>query len=253
LHPAWVHDAEKGGQMTIETHSGEQRILVVDDHSISSRYTMAALRQRSGVVKRVQTARDALEMALTWRPDLICMDIHLPDSNGLEVIRRIRQAWPTDRPQPRIIVLTGSESALKQNDLAVLDIACLLVKPVSAKDLRDAAWLDSNNRVNEESPAGQGRELQALFREELERRLPELDQSISNLDRNQAVGILHQLIASSAMCHENKLESGLRALDASCRRDDSTAELARVYYAVLELAQEFLSRPVSRTRHSQSL
>ena len=149
--------------------------------------------------------------------------------------------------------MTGDDPGLKNSDLVALNIDRLLLKPVSGQELREAARLQTHNRINETGSGGHGLELENLFREELEARLPELDRHISNFDRGRATGILHQLIASSAMCHENKLESGLRALDASCRRDDSTAELARVYYAVLELAQEFLSRPVSRTRHSQSL
>jgi len=45
------------------------------------------------------------------------------------------------------------------------------------------------------------------------------------------------------MCNERKLESALRELDASCRRDDSTADLARVYFSLIESAREFLYRP----------
>jgi CheY-like chemotaxis protein len=233
--------------MTIEPHSGELRILVVDDHDISSRSAVAALRQSTGSIKRAQTAREALATALAWHPDLICMDLHLPDISGLEVIRRIRDAWPPERPQPRIIVLTGDDSGLKQGDLAGLNIDHLLVKPVSGHELREAARLQPNNHINEAGAYGHKLELESLFREELERRLPELDQFISNFDRGRAAAILHQLIASSAMCNERRLETALRALKASCRREDSTADLARSYYAVLELVREFLYRLDSDT------
>jgi CheY-like chemotaxis protein len=232
--------------MTIEPNTGKNRTLVVDDHDISCRYAVAALRQCCGTVRQARTATEALATALSWYPDLICMDIHLPDIDGLEVIRRIRLGWPADRPPPRVVILTGDDSGLKQSDLAGLNIEQLLVKPVSGQQLRDVARLHRNNRVEESGPRGTGLELRNLFRAELEQRLPELDQCVSNLDRNQAARILHQLIASSAICNEHKLESDLRKLDATCRRDDSTADLARAYYTLLESAQKFLYRHHTR-------
>ena len=228
--------------MTIQPHWAGHRILVVDDHSISARHSVAVLRQCNGIVKLARNASEALATASSWYPDLICMDIHLPDINGLEVIRRIRLAWPPDQPSPRIIILTGDDSRLKQSDLAALNIDALLVKPVSGQQLREAARLQANDRVTESDPREDKLELKYLFREELERRLPELDQCISNFDGHRAARILHQLIASSAMCNECELESGLRKLDAACRRDGSTAELARAYYALLDSAQAFLSK-----------
>lgn len=228
--------------MTIEPYLSKSRTLVVDDHDISSRYVVTVLGQHAGVVKQAPNAREALAMALTWHPHLICMDIHLPDINGLEVIRRIRQAWPADKPPPRVIILTGDDSGLKQSDLTDLNIDALLVKPVTGQQLREAARIPGNDRVKEPTPVEDKLELRNLFQEELERRLPELDQCISNFDYKRATGILHQLIASSAMCNERELESGLRELDATCRGDESSADLARTYYAMLESAQDFLFR-----------
>ena len=219
------------------------RTLVVDDHNISSRFAVAALRQSAGTVKLALNGREALTTALTWYPELICMDIHLPDINGLDVIRQLRLAWPPDRALPRIIILTGDDSGLKPSDLAVLNIDGLLVKPVSGRQLRKAARLHRTICVPEPDPPAHNPDLRKLFREELEQRLPELDQCISNFDCTRATRILHQLIASSAMCKERKLESTLRELDASCRRGDSTADLARIYFSLIESAREFLYRP----------
>jgi hypothetical protein len=84
--------------------------------------------------------------------------------------------------------------------------------------------------------------LQIMFREELAQRLPELDLSVSGLDGLAAAAILHQLIASAAMCRESRLESGLRSLDQACRRETSPADMARRYHLMLECAREFISR-----------
>ena len=217
-----------------------QGAIVYAQNAVKRRYIVTVLGQYAGAVKQAPNAREALAMALTWHPHLICMDIHLPDINGLEVIRRIRLAWPADKPPPRVIIMTGDDSGLKQSDLADLNIDALLVKPVTGQQLREAVRIPGNSRVEEPNPVGDKLELRNLFREELERRLPELDQCISNFDYKRAARILHQLIASSAMCDERELESGLRELDATCRGDDSSADLARAYFAMLESAREFL-------------
>jgi CheY-like chemotaxis protein len=226
--------------MTIQPLSGEHRTLVVDDHGISNRYAVAALRQCSGHVLQAQTAREALQIALSWFPDLICMDIQLPDSNGLEVIRRIRRAWPRERLQPRIVIMTGDGSELRQSDLVALKVECLLVKPVSGRQLREATGLHRNTQISEMGSGCHNQEMQDLFRQELQRNLPKLDRCISDLNRDRAAGILHQLIASSAMCHQRKLEAEMRTLNGACHLDSSSADLARAYYSFLEAAHDFL-------------
>lgn len=226
--------------MTIKPLSGEHRTLVVDDHGISNRYAVAALRQCTGRVLQAQTAREAMETALSWFPDLICMDIRLPDSNGLEVIRQIRRDWPRERLQPRVIIMTGDGSKINQSELVALKVECLLVKPVSGRQLREATGLHRNNQVSEMDSACHNPEIRDLFQQELQRNLPELDRCILDQNRDRAAGILHQLIASSAMCHERKLEAEMRTLNSACCLDGSTADLARAYYSFLESAHDFL-------------
>jgi hypothetical protein len=85
-----------------------------------------------------------------------------------------------------------------------------------------------------------------MFRSELEQRLPELDSSLCALNSQAAAAILHQLIASAAMCLESRLESGLRSLDSACRRGAQPGEIARRYHAMLEFAREFIARAAPR-------
>jgi len=220
----------------------ERRTLVVDDHEISGKHAVGALQERSGIVRWARTASEALALALHWQPHTIVLDLNLPDQSGVEVLTQIFKSWPAHRPAPNVVVLTGEGSALTEGELAFLPISRFLVKPVSGRRLREAVGLVCANAINENRPGKINTELPTLFRNELERRLPELDSSLSALDRDHAIAILHQLIASAAMSGERDLESALRSLDGLCRNEANADEMARFYHAFLESARKFIAR-----------
>jgi two-component system OmpR family response regulator len=67
----------------------EARVLVVDDEpSIVDAISMT-LRHQGYSVEAAETGRDALAMVTKWRPDVIVLDVMLPDVNGFEVARRL--------------------------------------------------------------------------------------------------------------------------------------------------------------------
>lgn len=83
------------------------RILLADDHALF-RAGMASLLRASGieVAGEVANGFEALEAARRLRPDLIMMDIAMPDCNGLEATRLIKAEWP----QARIVIVTASDA-----------------------------------------------------------------------------------------------------------------------------------------------
>jgi len=232
--------------LTLEPRQGQLRILVVDDHAISARHAVAVLSRSAGEVRWSNTASGALELTMSWHPHLIFMDLHLHRANGLDLLGRIREQWPADRPEPKIIVLTADKSVQAGRDFAAFRVDHLLLKPVSGQQLRKAAGLGLTLEINESQSADSGASLPALFRDELEQRLPELDFCLSVPERKKACAILHQLIASAAMCGETRLESALRTLDKMCRQDEMSGEVAVCYHAFLETAQEFIAREAPR-------
>ncbi|MBX6378385.1 MAG: response regulator, partial [Clostridia bacterium] len=70
---------------------GAARILVVDDEPQIRRLLRVALTAHGFVVLEAATGDDAITAAATERPEVIVLDLGLPDTNGLEVIRRLRQ------------------------------------------------------------------------------------------------------------------------------------------------------------------
>ena len=228
--------------MTIEVSSAAPKVLVVDDHAISRTHIAAVFQGISCAVRQSGTAAEAITIASDWFPDVICMDIRLPDNNGLRVISHILSTWTPGRIKPVIIILTADDSVIDKTRLAELEIARVLVKPVSGQQLREVICLNMPGRVSEKQVEGSGLELRFLFREELRLRLPELDGCMLNLDMPKAAGILHQLIASAAICQERQLESDLRDLDRECRHEAHVASLARYYTAFLNSARDFQFR-----------
>ena len=69
------------------------RIVVADDHDIIRRGLKQLLTAHAGweVVAEAKTGREAVTVAEQLRPDIVVMDISMPDLNGLEAARRIKK------------------------------------------------------------------------------------------------------------------------------------------------------------------
>lgn len=83
------------------------RVLIVDYHRIARDAIRAAIAScRRGPPEIVGEAADgfnALKLACQLRPDVITLDISLPGSNGLDIIRRLKE----EAPWARVVVLTA--------------------------------------------------------------------------------------------------------------------------------------------------
>jgi DNA-binding NarL/FixJ family response regulator len=84
------------------------RILIADDHELVRRGARGVLHSRRGwrVVGEAANGQEALEKAIDLKPDIALVDISMPELDGIEVVRQIRQAVPT----AKVLVLTMHES-----------------------------------------------------------------------------------------------------------------------------------------------
>jgi DNA-binding NarL/FixJ family response regulator len=84
------------------------RILIVDDHAVVRRGVRSLLESEAGweVSGEATTGREAVDMARRLQPDVVVMDISLPELNGLDATRQILK----DSPRSEILVLTMHHS-----------------------------------------------------------------------------------------------------------------------------------------------
>jgi two-component system, OmpR family, response regulator ResD len=89
----------------------DARILVVEDDLTVAEVVVDYLRHAGLEPRHAADGKTALELAATWRPDLVVLDLMLPGVSGLEVCRRLREGREAQAPLP-VIMLTalGEES-----------------------------------------------------------------------------------------------------------------------------------------------
>jgi two-component system KDP operon response regulator KdpE len=106
------------------------RVLIVDDERAIRRYLRTALEAQGYTVFEAVNGMEALGSAAALRPDLIILDLGLPDLDGVEVTRRIRE-WA----QVPIIILSVRDQ--EQDKIEALDAGAddYLTKPFSSGEL----------------------------------------------------------------------------------------------------------------------
>ena len=109
------------------------RILIADDHTLM-RQGLRQLCERMGgftVVAEAVNGAEAVELACTVRPDVILMDIVMPDVDGVQAISRIMR----DTPAARIIALTMYRQEQYMLDAVRAGARGYLLKTVDAEEL----------------------------------------------------------------------------------------------------------------------
>jgi DNA-binding NarL/FixJ family response regulator len=109
------------------------RILVVDDHDIIRRGLKQLLTSRPGweVCGEAKTGREAVALAKQLQPDIVVMDVSMPELNGLEAARRIHKLFP----KMGILILTLHFSDQLVHDIVAAGAGAYILKSDAARDL----------------------------------------------------------------------------------------------------------------------
>jgi two-component system CheB/CheR fusion protein len=127
--------AAKGAQP--KPGSGARRVLVVDDNRDAAESLASLVGALGHEVREVYSGASALEAVPSFRPDLIVLDIGLPDMDGYETARRIREL-PGGR-EARIVAASGYGEIAGAAREAGMD--AYLVKPLQLAQLQQVLSL----------------------------------------------------------------------------------------------------------------
>ena len=120
------------------TPTAALRLAIVDDSQVVRMGLKALLASERGIalVGEAGKVAEAVDMAATVRPDIVLLDIRLPDGSGFDACRRILQ----DNPQTRILFLTSVIDDQLINDAIRCGGHGYLLKEVGADDLVQAIF-----------------------------------------------------------------------------------------------------------------
>lgn len=130
-------DSDSGTRDSERPHAASSprqlRLLLVDDHEVVRQGLAAVLGRRENfqIVGEAGTVAEAVELADRFRPDLIVMDVRLPDGSGIEACREIR----AEHPEIRVVMLTSYPDEEAVLSAIVAGASGYLLKQVRARDL----------------------------------------------------------------------------------------------------------------------
>ena len=105
--------------------------MVVDDDSFILD-TFEVMLENFGDVKKYEKADDILDKYVSKNPDLLILDIHLPESNGIELLEKVKE---TD-PDACVLMLSGKSFKTKILESVSLGAVGFLTKPIDQKRLK---------------------------------------------------------------------------------------------------------------------
>jgi DNA-binding NarL/FixJ family response regulator len=108
-------------------------LLIVDDHEVVRQGLVSLLDRRQGfrVVAQAGTVAEAIEQARRFEPNIVILDVRLPDGSGVEACREIR----SELPATRVIMLTSYPDEEAVLSAIVAGASGYLLKQIRARDL----------------------------------------------------------------------------------------------------------------------
>ena len=110
------------------------RVLIVDDDPANVELLTHYL---AGIVDEVRGLTDSRQVELvfaSFQPDLVLLDLHMPEPDGLEVLRRLRSARLSLGFLP-VVVLTADTGHVARNSALILGADEFLIKPLDREEV----------------------------------------------------------------------------------------------------------------------
>jgi len=114
---------------------GSKTILIVEDNEKNMKLVRDILRHKGYATIEAVTGGDGVRLASERRPDLVLMDIQLPDMNGIEALRRIREDPALDAVA--VIAVSASVMPDDQQKIVASGFDAFVTKPINLKVFLD--------------------------------------------------------------------------------------------------------------------
>ena len=110
-------------------------VVIVDDNDMMRTILRSILRgEEYDVVGEARNGVLAVEIVERMKPDIVCMDVLMPEKNGLEAMAEIKQTLP----ETEFIMITGSADPETVQDAIMNGAGGFIVKPFNAARVLDA-------------------------------------------------------------------------------------------------------------------
>jgi PAS domain S-box-containing protein len=193
----------RGGQTPHVLHIEGRplRILVAEDHPLNALVTTELLQRNGHETVHVENGRDAVTAVNDGDFDLVLMDSHMPEMDGKEAARLIRE-HPTHGDLV-IIGLTADAFVDQHNALREAGMNAVVTKPFTDDELMSAIWAHlkpekhrSERTTDKPSDIGWKADAEAAFRAFADARDPDMIRKLLGLGRDSAVDRLKDLRAA---------------------------------------------------------
>jgi putative two-component system response regulator len=110
------------------------RVLIVDDDPDNLAMLEAFLSEEAEPIRTVTDSKLAEQAFHDFKPDIVLLDLHMPDPDGLEILRRLRPIRANLGFVP-IVVMTGDTGRVARNSALVLGADDFLTKPLDKHEV----------------------------------------------------------------------------------------------------------------------
>jgi DNA-binding NarL/FixJ family response regulator len=183
------------------------KLLLVDDHPTLLHGLRGAMTNHPHltVLGEALTGAMALKLAAELAPDLVVMDVHLPDIDGIAVARQVREA----QPSVKVIIFSGDASPSLVDDALQAGACGYILKGSPVEELINAIDVVMAGKLYLSASVGAGilEGHQANLRREIDPLKPMLSNTEKQLMRLIAVGLKNKEIAMRMKLKPNSIEA----------------------------------------------
>lgn len=190
-------------------------ILIADDHDVVRKgiHTLLGAHEGWHICAEASTGREAVDKAREFRPDVVILDVAMPELNGLEATRQIHASVPS----AKLLILTMHDIDQLAQDFVEAGARGYILKSDAGRVLVDAVetllkggtyFSDSIQVVNDEWTLHSER-LAAALNPRLTRREREVLQLVAEGKSNKEIGVALKITTKTAETHRARLMSKL--------------------------------------------